>query len=206
MAFSDFVYPEVLKQLGLTMNTSLSLFGQVPSLPASTTLQAVMEINVPLATSANTEAARSAWIVAPLLSDLWSRYRGRINLHSGLIFAADPDSGLTGYCDYMIGRAQQQPRIVAPVVVIFEAKRDSIMDSLGQCIAGMVGAARFNQREGTAVETVYGVGTTGSLWQFLQLEGSVLTLDLTEYNLSQVDRLLGILAHMVGPIPGAVAA
>ena len=35
---------------------------------------------------------------------------------------------------------------------------------------------------------------------------SLLGKDLTEYSLTQVDRILGILVHIIGPIPQPVAA
>ncbi len=206
MAFSDFIYPEALQQLGLRVANSLDMFARVADLPATPVLRGALAINIPLATTANTEAARAAWMVAPILSDLWGRYQGQINLHSGLQFAADPEAGLIGYCDFLIGRAPQQPQIVAPVVVIFEAKSNAVIDGFGQCIAGMVGAQRFNRRAGNGIEAIYGVSTTGTQWRFLRLNDSLLTIDLVEYTMSHVDRLLGILAHVVGPVPGAAAA
>jgi len=36
--------------------------------------------------------------------------------------------------------------------------------------------------------------TTGSIWQFLKLEGQTLSIDLSEYYLKDVDKILGILA------------
>ncbi|HJZ60476.1 MAG TPA: hypothetical protein VKE74_36370 [Gemmataceae bacterium] len=48
--------------------------------------------------------------------------------------------------------------------------------------------------------------TTGTAWKFLQLGGTAVTIDLTEYTLSQVDRLLGILTHRIGPVPQPAAA
>jgi hypothetical protein len=206
MAFGDFPYPGVLRTFGLTLNLAPDLFAGVPEVPASATLRDTLSENTRLATTLHTEAGRAMWMVAPVLSHFWWRYRGRIGVYSGLEFSADPGAGLTGFCDFVIGRGPQQPRIVAPVLVIFEAKRDNIMDGLGQCVAAMVGAVRFNQREDTPVDQVYGAVTTGSLWRFLRLGGTVLTLDLVEYTINQVDRLLGILTHIVGPVPGTAAA
>lgn len=91
-------------------------------------------------------------------------------------------------------------------MVIFEAKRENINEGLGQCIAGMVGAQRFNRRNNAPIDPIYGCVTTGTSWRFLRLSGTTVTLDLVEYGLNQVDRLLGILVHMLGPIPQPVAA
>ena len=115
-------------------------------------------------------------MIAPILLDFWSRYGRRINLFSVSEFNADPENGLTGICEFIIGRTPQRPRIHAPVTIILEAKRDNIMDSLGPCIAGIVGIQRFNKREGTPIDPVYGCVTTGTNWRFLRLVGSTVRL------------------------------
>ncbi len=205
MAFRDFPYPDVITQFGLTEN-SADLFAGVPDLPASSALQTFLGTNLTLANLINTEKARSELLVAPMLSELWTRANGRINLFSGIEFAADPAAQLTGFIDFLIGLGPQLPRVSAPVVVVFEAKRDNIAEGYGQCIAGMIGAQRFNLRVGNTVETIYGGVTTGINWKFLRLEATRLTFDLSEYTIHQPDRLLGLLAHMVGLPPAPAAA
>ena len=206
MAFSDFTYPEVFAALALREDNILDMFAGVPDVAASATLRAVLAQNLPQAAMNNSEVARFALMVTPIISDFWARYGARIGAYYGVEFKADPEAGLTGYCDFLITRAPQLPRIVAPVAVIVEAKRDNIENGYGQCIAGMVGAQRFNRREGHGIETIHGASTTGISWRFLRLNGSVVTFDTMEYSFSQVDRLLGILTSIVGPAPGAVAA
>ncbi len=56
------------------------------------------------------------------------------------------------------------------------------------------------------METIYGGLTTGTKWRFLTLAGATVTLDMTEYPVSQVDKLLGMPTHIVGPVPEPVAA
>jgi hypothetical protein len=206
MAFGDFTYPEVLHDLGLKEDNALNMFQGVPDVPASSTLREVLKQNLPQATVGSTETGRASLLVTPVISELWGRYGGRIGTYYGIEFNADPDAGLNGYCDFLISRAPQQPRVVAPVVVVVEAKRDNLENGYGQCIAGMLGSLRFNRREGNAIETTYGASTTGSTWRFLRLRDTTVTFDLAEYTISQVDRLLGILTHIVGPVPGAAAA
>jgi hypothetical protein len=206
VAFRDFTYPDVITVLNLSEN-SADLFPGVPELTASDALRTFLDRNLTLANLINTEKARSELLVAPVLSELWSRAGGRINLFSGSEFAADPDAGLTGFVDFLIGRGPQLPRVSAPVVVVFEAKRDNIAEGYGQCIAAAVGAQRFNARAGRGVETIYGGITTGINWKFLRLDGATLTFDLSEYTIHQPNRLLGLLAHMVGlPLAPTAAA
>ena len=201
MAFSDFKYPAVLGELGLTYASAPDLFGRVPPVPPSRGLELTLPTMIRLGTMNSTEKARSEWLIAPLLADFWERYRGQIGVYSGVAFSADPDADLNGLCDFLISRAPQQTSVTPPAVVIVEAKNENIAGGLGQCVSAMVGAQRWNRRAGTPVEVVYGCSTTGTAWRFLQLAGTTLTADLTEYTSRDVDRILGILVHMIGPIP-----
>lgn len=207
MAFSDFRFPDLLTTFGLTSEPSADLFAAVPDSPAPLGFHDRLAIGTRLASAVNTEKARSEGMIAPVLIEFWWRYRGRIGLYSGTEFVADEAAGLTGFVDFVITRAPQMPEVIqSPAVVIFEAKRENINAGLGQCVAGMVGAQRFNARHGTPIDPVYGCVTTGSLWRFLRLSGSAVTVDLIEYTLRDVDKLLGILGHMVGPVPEPAAA
>ncbi|MBA4065541.1 MAG: hypothetical protein C0501_17860 [Isosphaera sp.] len=206
MAFSDFQYPAVLQQLGLTLTPAVNLFPGVPPVAPGPFLRAGQSIAPELGAAAHTELSRMIWMSGPLLGDFWTRYRGTICLIAGAEFAADPAARLTGFCDFLICRAPQQSVIFAPVLVVFEAKRDSIPDGYGQCIAAMVGAQRFNARNNTPIDPVYGCVTTGTAWKFLRLSGTTLTMDGPEYALAEADRILGILTHIVGPPPAAPAA
>jgi hypothetical protein len=86
--------------------------------------------------------------------------------------------------------------VAAPVVAIVEAKKEDIPAGLGQCVAEMVAAHQFNQREGTGIRTVYGAVTSGSNWKFLQLDMPKVAVDVPEYFIDAVGKILGILCHM----------
>lgn len=206
MAYSDFKYPAVLADLQLTLGPSADLFAAVPPVAPGPAILGGLPIGMQLGPLAHSEFSRSVWMVGPVLADLWSRYGGRVCLIGGAEFDADPDAGLNGACDFVVCRAPQQSAVIAPVLVIIEAKKDSIPNGLGQCIAGMVGAQRFNARAGTPTDPIYGATTTGSSWRFLRLSGTTVTLDLVEYGIGQADKLLGILMHMVGPPPASAPA
>ncbi|MGD1704145.1 hypothetical protein [Dapis sp. BLCC M229] len=55
---------------------------------------------------------------------------------------------------------------------------DNLKSGLAQCIAEMVAAQIFNQRQGNNISKIYGAITTGTVWQFLELEGETVVLDL----------------------------
>jgi hypothetical protein len=46
---------------------------------------------------------------------------------------------------------------------------------------------------------IYGCITSGMLWRFLKLEGQDITIDLEDYALKPIDRLLGRLIWMAKP-------
>lgn len=48
-----------------------------------------------------------------------------------------------------------------------------------------------------AIASVYGIVTTGSIWRFLKLEGTTVTIDLNEVYLTPLEVLLGLLAAIV---------
>lgn len=206
MAFRDFIYPDVIAQLGLTEETVPGLYDHIPPAVPGDQVRVALPSGTQLGPAAYSEVARMIRMVGPVLLDLWGRYRGHISPNAGVEFDADPGAKLTGYCDFIISRGPQRSVIGHPAVLIFEAKRDSIPDGLGQCIAAMEGAVRYNHRHNAAVDPIYGCVITGSLWKFMQLSGGWVTIDLAEYTLFQVDRLLGILIHMVGPVPQPAAA
>jgi hypothetical protein len=62
----------------------------------------------------------------------------------------------------------------------------------------MVAAQIFNEREGNEILVIYGAVTSGTNWKFLKLEGKVVEIDLVEYYLTDVNKILGILASGVG--------
>jgi hypothetical protein len=69
---------------------------------------------------------------------------------------------------------------------------------MGQCMAEMVAAQRFNLEAGLEPMVVYGCVSSGMLWRFLKLEGQEITIDLEDYSIKPLDRLLGILVWMAG--------
>lgn len=71
--------------------------------------------------------------------------------------------------------------ISAPVFTLVEAKNEKIKSGLGQCIAEMIAAQRFNQIQGNEPDSIYGAVTTGVLWKFLQLRNQVILIDLSDY-------------------------
>ncbi len=74
-----------------------------------------------------------------------------------------------------------------------EAKNESIKSGLEQCIAEMVAAQLFNQRNKEAIASIYGAVTTGTDWKFLKLTDETIWIDKRDYFINEVSRILGIL-------------
>jgi hypothetical protein len=196
MSFRDFTFPEVQQALGLTLSEA-DLFSGIPALELPPAFTEWMRSGIDLALAVNTEKARSEFIIAPVLLELKRLLGAGFGLFSGVEFNVDADRGLNGYCDFILTRSPLQSVLTAPVVAIAEAKNDNLRTGLGQCIAAMVAAQEFNARSATPVATVYGVVTTGAAWKFLRLTGSSVTLDVPEYFVAELGRILGILSHLV---------
>ena len=64
---------------------------------------------------------------------------------------------------------------------------------MGQCVAEMLAAQFYNQTKGKDIPVIYGCVTSGTLWQFLKLEGTDVTIDPTSYLVTPVQKILGIL-------------
>ena len=197
MPYSKFTLEEVLTKFNLTLVENLGKFNNLPEVAPSKLLAETLEDNVPLAVAIATEKARSELIVSPILVAVRKHLNKQISLFSGIEFNVNIELELSGFCDFIISRSSLQSIIQAPVVVLVEAKNDNIKSGFGQCLAEMVAAQIFNQNRGNQISQIYGAITTGTAWQFLELEGQNAVLDLEEYSLKNLPKLLGILISFV---------
>jgi hypothetical protein len=197
MSFSDFDLKGVTRRFDLKIVEQPDLFGAAPELPASPVLRGLLADYYPLAKAINTEKARSEFLIAPVLAEVRARLDHRVSLFSGVDFPAAPDQGLSGICDFIMSRSPEQQFLSAPLVVVIEAKNENIKSGLGQCVAAMIGARLFNEREGNPPSAIFGAVTSGTIWQFLRLENPILGLDERDYHIGEIDKILGILTWML---------
>ena len=197
MAYSNFTLETVKKEFQLELVELAGIFAEIEPVVPSTLLTTMLVKKVPLATTINTEKARSELIVADVLFELWEQFNMRISLFSGIDFNVDAERGLTGICDFLVSLSPMQSFLEAPVIVLVEAKKDDPAPGLGQCVAEMLAAQRFNAEKGNNIPRVYGVTTTGTEWKFLKLEENRLQIDMAIYSIAQCDKILGILSSMV---------
>ena len=198
MAYSNFTLDTAREAFNLEEIGTVGIFAGCEPLVPSDLLTAILERKIPLATAIGTEKAKSEMIVADVLVELREQLDHRISLFSGIDFNVDAEAELTGVCDFLISLSPWQFSLKAPVIMLVEAKNDNLEVGLGQCVAEMVAAQRFNAEKGNDIPIVYGATTTGVLWRFLKLEGQILSIDLAVYQIAQCDKILGILTSMVG--------
>lgn len=198
MAYSDFNLDKVLKTFDLAYSEIVEIFTPVPELECSRLLTEVLQENLPVALGSNTEKSRSELIIAPILMEVRRLLDHRVSLFSGVDFTVDAERGLNGNCDFLISRSPELLIVKAPVIAIVEAKKENINLGLGQCIAEMLAAKIFNEREGNEITTIYGAVTTGDRWKFLKLEGKAISVEIGETLLTNLGKILGILVFGMG--------
>ncbi|HEY9753343.1 MAG TPA: hypothetical protein V6C46_10350 [Coleofasciculaceae cyanobacterium] len=201
MSYSNFTLSKVKSDFNLSTVETEILFPQIDRVQPSHLLALSLQENLSLATAINTEKARSELIIMPVLTDVRRYLQGQVSLFSGVEFNVDLDRGLNGTCDFILTRSLEQFFITKPVLTIVEAKRENIPSGLGQCLATMIAAQLFNQQEEEAIDTIYGAVTTGTDWKFLKLRQQVAYIDRSDYFISDVDKILGILTAIFEPKP-----
>jgi hypothetical protein len=196
MAYNNFSLQDIISQFDLTLIESAFCESLPPVSPKPEFLN-IFEQYLPLAQRAKSEKAKSELLVSPILVELLRLVDNQIQLFSGEEFNVDRERGLNSFCDFLLSRSTLSSIVQAPIVMLVEAKKGELDLGLGQCAAEMVAAQIFNANEDKTIPVIYGCVTSGKLWQFLKLDNNDLTLDLNEYQVTPVERILGILKWMV---------
>jgi hypothetical protein len=196
MSYSSFSIEEVEIKFDLSINSAIFL-SEAKLISPSSGLAQSLERGLRLVKRSVSEKAKSEFIIAPILLELESLLIDKISVFSGDDFTVDRELGLNGICDFLISRFPSQLIIKAPVIAIVEAKKGVLKDGWGQCIAELVAAQKFNHSRGQNIPVIYGIVTSGILWQFMKLENRTVTVEPDEYPLLPIDRILGILHWLV---------
>ena len=197
MSYSNFTLESVVTKFELEKTESIGIFAEIEPITPSDYLTTGLAKKVPLAAAIGTEKARSELIVADVLVELCEKFDYRISFFSGIDFNVDAENDLTGVCDFLISLSPGQLFLEEPGIALVEAKNTDMKLGLGQCVAEMIAAQRFNQEKGNDIPCVYGATTTGTEWQFLKLTENNLQIDIDIYPIRQSEKILGILSGMV---------
>jgi hypothetical protein len=197
MSYSDFTVGKVKQVFGIITIEGERFIPELPVVEPSRSLVEFLAESVPLATLLKSEKAKSEFLIGPILLEVRKLLDHQISLFSGEEFTVDAALGLSGVCDFLISQSREQLEVESPVVVLVEAKRADLNVGMGQCMAEMVAAQRFNQQAGRDPSPVYGCISSGILWRFLKLEGQEVTIDVEDRLLNPMNKLLAILSWMV---------
>ena len=162
MAYSNFTLETVRENFQLETVQSLGIFSDLAPVRPRDHFISDLAKKVSVASAVNTEKARSELIVADVLFELLEYFNQRISLFSGIEFNVDVEEGLTGVCDFLISKSPDQLSLEAPVIILVEAKKEDLTAGLGQCVAEMLAAQRFNAEKGNDIPIIYGTTTSGT--------------------------------------------
>lgn len=198
MPYSQFTtITKVKEAFNLTTLEGIRFLPEIAPLQPSNTLAATLEETLPLAVATGSEKARSELIISPVLVEVRRLVGRQISLFSGEDFNVDESLALNGRCDFLISRSSEQLAIEAPAIIIVEAKQADLKTGIGQCVAEMVAAQKFNEDKQKPLPSVYGSVSNGLQWQFLKLSRTEVTIDFNIYPLPPVEQILGFLVWML---------
>ncbi|MGL6097249.1 MAG: hypothetical protein ACRC7O_15805 [Fimbriiglobus sp.] len=120
-------------------------------------------------TPGESEAFYTENFVYPFLRLAWRRFpRLRVWSHRPL----EAGAPLSGEPDYLVADALTGVRnrmVQSPLLAVAEAKRQDFDEGWGQCLAAMLACRVLN---GDRPVTVYGIVSTGLMWEFGRLDGT----------------------------------
>lgn len=103
------------------------------------------------------------------------------------------ESPLRGKFDFAITAYQIAFR--TPFVVMIEAKKENFDLGWGQCLMAMKTAQQLNEQEGHSFD-VYGIVSSGRIWEFGKLSLDNQFHKTSNYTLTQPELVLGILNYI----------
>ncbi len=195
MAYSDFDLKKIKSAFNLKIVENEDMFSRIEEAEISDSLSTILEQNVPIALAIGTEKATSELIIINIFLEIKKQLN--ISFFSGIDFTVDKEKGLNGFCDFIISKSPGQFYLDTPVVAVVEAKNERIVSGLGQCVAEMIAARIYNERDGNAVSCIYGAVTTGHAWKFLKLKEDTAYIDIEDYYIKNPKKIIGIFRYMI---------
>ena len=195
MSYSDFDLKRIRSEFNIRIVDDQDLFSKSEEAQISDFLSTILKQNVPIALSIGTEKARSELIIINILLEIKNQLK--ISFFSGIEFTVDKEKGLNGFCDFIISKSPEQLFLDVPVLAVVEAKNEKIVGGLGQCVAEMIAARLYNEKEGNTVPCIYGAVTTGHAWKFLKLENETAYIDIEDYYIKNPKKIIGIFRDMI---------
>ena len=143
MAYNEFTFDMLEEQFGLTVTEVSGLFASTQPLPLTDYFRMQLARHRPLVVGVDTEKVRSELLIAPMLVELREQVAHSVGLFSGAEFNVDRESGLVGFCDFLVSRTPGLVRIGVPVLTVVEAKRESLTGGTAAVYRGDVCGLAF---------------------------------------------------------------
>jgi hypothetical protein len=139
------------------------------------------------------EIAVCETLIYPTLREVWKSYSDIFNIWSRALVQLDLH--IKGYPDYLIARRSPLSNVIfdLPYVAVVEAKKEDFAGAWGQCLYEM---HTIQQLNGDATFPVYGIASSGIIWQFGKLEGTVFTEYETLFFIRDTDILFSALTTL----------
>jgi hypothetical protein len=126
-------------------------------------------------------------LIYPTLKEVWKLYADDFNMWSRALVQLNLT--IKGYPDYLIGKRSPLSSTIfdVPYMAVVEAKKDDFAGAWGQCLYEMYTIQQLN---GKPDFPVFGIASTGLVWQFGKLENNVFTEYETLFLMQDPDTLL----------------
>ncbi len=132
-------------------------------------------------------------LIFPFLQQTWKQHSLlKLWSHQSLVY----DDQLCGEPDYFISvwRDEVIDKFVnTPLLAVAEAKKQDFEGGWGQCLAAMLACQKNNQNENL---TVYGIVSTGMIWEFGKLLRDTFTKHPLSYSIAEPQKVLGNLDYV----------
>ena len=128
--------------------------------------------------------------IFPFLQQAWKRH-GTLKLWSHR--ALNVDNELYGEPDYFVSAwidGVTDKLVDRPLLVVVEAKKQDFEGGWAQCLAELIACQKLNQDE---TVTVYGIVSTGLIWEFGKLETNIFAKHPLAYSITDPAKVFGIL-------------
>jgi len=129
--------------------------------------------------------------IFPFLQQAWKRHpKLKLWVNQTLKY----DDNLFGEPDYFVSFWTEEEVIDKlvnkPLLAVAEAKKQDFEGGWAQCLSELIACQKMNADEQL---TIYGIVSTGIIWEFGKLKKNVFTRDLLSYTIADPQRVFGIL-------------
>ncbi len=193
MSYKNFTLRKIKDAFGLDEKTQ-RIFAEIIPITASDILKGSIKrgLKIPM----ESEKVRGEVLIMPILLEIREINKDSFAIHSGENLDIDSAQGLNGECDFILNKANTL-EIEAPIFTIVEAKQQITRKHIGQCVAQMIGAERFNEGRGKKTAAIFGSVSNGEEWLFLKLEKNTIYIHNEKFYIRYLEEILGVLQQII---------